>query len=185
MAHEVSVNSGWAQDHLRMVHRYSLYTVTLNNRSLGHRCQHFKSQLKCSAWAPSASSLLKLQPPIYYVYVYKSLRRPSIPPTSKKKQKERAGMWWVNGKREEGCKSGRGWKGWGWMLEATWETAGEKDKNSEYWLMPCAPHGRDLLIFTFGEYIRDSLFFSSKIYVSLALSLGSKTHTSWTDYVTW
>lgn len=31
----------------------------------------------------NASSLLKLQPHIYYVYVYKSLRRPHIPEACK------------------------------------------------------------------------------------------------------
>lgn len=37
----------------------------------------------------NASSPLKLQPPIYYVYVYKSLRRPHIPEACEREREER------------------------------------------------------------------------------------------------
>ena len=63
------------------VHRQSLWIIGLqaiNVSSLNHRQASAVSQRE------NASSPLKLQPPIYYVYVYKSLRRPRIPGACKK-----------------------------------------------------------------------------------------------------
>lgn len=65
------------------VHRHSLWIIGLqaiNVSPLNHTLASTVSQRE------NASSPLKLQPPIYYVYVYKSLRRPHIPEACKEKR---------------------------------------------------------------------------------------------------
>lgn len=86
------------------VHRQSLWIIGLraiNVRPLNHTQSSAVSQRE------NASSPLKLQPHIYYVYVYKSLRRPHIPEACKERgERERpsTGSW------ERRCNRGWGLK---------------------------------------------------------------------------
>lgn len=57
----------------------------------------------------NASSLLKLQPHIYYVYVYKSLRRPHIPEACKERgQREGEATQWRLGTEAKMCEEQSG-----------------------------------------------------------------------------
>lgn len=86
------------------VHRQSLWIIGLqaiNVSPLNH------TQASAVSQRENASSPLKLQPPIYYVYVYKSLRRPHIPEACKEKREREEG---TLGKRKNRGDLGLKWR---------------------------------------------------------------------------
>lgn len=105
----------------------------------------------------NASSPLKLQPPIYYVYVYKSLRRPHIPKACKKRRRE----------RKERKLGRRGWTGKGGtevkMCEE-WRVFRTRSWSQRHVSLFHILNDDDMMMDIFGEFKRGLFSFVACVY---------------------